>query len=688
MPNDEQPPFATRKPTVLSHRGDDRVDDWYWLREKTDPEVIKYLEDENAYTKAVTAHTDALQDELFEEIKSRILETDLSAPVPWGEWMYYSRTEEGQQYGIFCRKPKGDTAGDDGAEQILLDQNVLAAGHDYFAVGVQAISPEHDRLAYATDTNGSEKYELHFRDLTTGEDHDDVIADVYYGQAWASDNRTFFYVRPDHAMRPYQVWRHTLGTPTTDDALVYQEDDERFFLGVSRSRSGAFILLTSNSKMTTEIRFLPADQPDAEPTVVHPKEQGLEYDVEDHIDRFFIVTNADGAENFKLMEAPVTSPGRASWTEVIAHRPEVKLDGIDVFADHIALYERTEGLRRIAIRSVGGGETHVIEQPETVYTASGGSNLEFETSTLRYGYTSLVTPSSVYDYDVNSRERTLIKQQPVLGDFSPEHYDSERVWAKAEDGEMVPISLLYKKGLKQDGTAPCLLYGYGSYEISIDPSFSSVRLSLVDRGFVFAIAHIRGGGEMGRQWYENGKFLKKVNTFTDFIACAEHLVSEGYTSPDRLVARGGSAGGLLMGAVTNRRADLFRAVVAEVPFVDCLTTMLDSSLPLTIPEYEEWGNPEADGETYEYMKSYSPYDNVEIRDYPWMLVTAGLNDPRVSYWEPAKWVAKLRATKTDDNPLLLKTEMGAGHGGPSGRYDAWKDEAFVYAFMLEAVGLT
>jgi oligopeptidase B len=682
MPNDVQPPSAPRKPAVLTHRGDDRVDDWYWLREKTDPEVIQYLEEENAYTKAATAHTEPLQEELFAEIKARILETDLSAPIPWGGWLYYSRTEEGQQYSIFCRKQ-----GEAGTEQILLDQNLLAEGHDYFAIGVQAVSPDHRLLAYATDIDGSEKYQLRFRDLSTGQDLEDQIADVYYGQAWASDNRTFFYVRPDHAMRPHQVWRHTLGAPTADDVLVYQEDDERFFLGVDRSRSGAFLMITSGSKTTTEIRFLPADQIDAELTVLHPKEQGLEYDAEDHIDRFYIVTNADGAENFKLMETPVTSPGRPSWTEVVPHRPDVKLDGIDVFAGHIALYERTEGLRRIAILPFDGAESHVIDQPETVYTASAGANLEFETSTLRYGYTSLVTPASVYDYDLASRQRTLVKQQPVLGDFSPDHYDSERVWAKADDAELIPVSLLYKKGLVRGGQAPCLLYGYGSYEHSIDPSFSSVRLSLVDRGFVFAIAHVRGGGEMGRRWYENGKLLKKKNTFTDFVACAEHLINEGYTTRDRLVARGGSAGGLLMGAVTNLRPDLFRAVVAEVPFVDCLTTMLDASLPLTIPEYEEWGNPETDGETYEYMRSYSPYDNVEMKDYPALLVTAGLNDPRVSYWEPAKWVAKLRANKTDDNLLLLKTEMGAGHGGPSGRYDAWKDEAFVYAFMLEAVGL-
>jgi oligopeptidase B len=677
------PPLAPRRPTVLDHRGDKRTDDWYWLKEKSDPEVISYLEDENAYTKAVTAHTQGLQDELFEEIKSRILETDLSAPIPWDEWLYYSRTEEGQQYSIFCRK-----RGHEGDEEVVLDQNVLAAGHDYFAVGVQAVSPDHGVLAYATDTDGSEKYQLRFRNLTTGEDYDDVIADVYYGQAWASDNQTFFYVRPDHAMRPHQVWRHRLGTPTDADVLVYQEDDERFFLGVDRTRSGAFVMLDSSSKITNEVRFLAGDQPEATPTVVHQRETGLEYAVEDHIDRFFIVTNADGAENFKLVEAPVSNPGRAAWTEVVPHRPDVKLDGIDVFAGHLALYERTEGLRRISIHPLDGSEPYLIDQPETVYTAGSGPNLEWDTDVLRYGYTSLVTPSSVYDFNVKTRERTLVKQQPVLGDFSSDDYESERVWAKATDGELIPISLLYKKGLERDGSAPCLLYGYGSYEISIDPSFSSVRLSLVDRGFVFAIAHIRGGGEMGRRWYEDGKFLKKTNTFTDFVACAEHLIDEGYTSSERLVARGGSAGGLLMGAVANLRPDLFRAVVAEVPFVDCLTTMLDASLPLTIPEYEEWGNPETDGETYEYMKSYSPYDNVEIKDYPWMLITGGLNDPRVSYWEPAKWVAKLRVTKTDDNPLLLKTEMGAGHQGPSGRYDAWRDEAFVYAFMLDAVGRT
>jgi oligopeptidase B len=678
-----EPPRAPSRPTTLTAHGDDRIDPYYWLRDRDNPEVIAHLEAENEFTKAALAHTEALQEKLYDEIVARIQETDLSAPVRKGDWWYYSRTVEGLQYGINCRKFQTLEA----EEQVLLDQNAEAEGHEFFAVGVFDISPDHRLLAYATDTTGAEKYTLRFRDLTTGGDLDDVIDGVYYGSAWSTDNRTLFYVRPDDAMRPYQIWRHVLGTPPSEDALVFQEDDEHFYVGVNLEKDEQVILIHAGSKVTDEFWFLPAAEPAAEPTVIQPRVQDLEYAPDHHGDRFFIVTNHD-AVNFRLMEAPVANPGLDNWREVIAHRDDVKLDGVDVFADHLVLFERAEALRRIRVMRLADGDIHTIEQPEPVYTAGGGANPEFDSTTLRFGYTSMVTPQSVFDYDIAARTRELVKQQPVLGGYDPAQYVSERIWATAADGERVPISLVHRRDVALDGTAPCLLYGYGSYEHSIDPGFSSLRLNLLDRGFVYAIAHIRGGGEMGRRWYDDGKMLHKRNTFTDFIACAEHLVAERYTSTDRLVIRGGSAGGLLVGAVVNLRPDLFKAVTAHVPFVDCLTTILDETLPLTVTEWEEWGNPKADPEVYAYMKSYSPYDNVDTKAYPAMFVTGGLNDPRVSYWEPAKWVAKLRATKSDDRTILLKTEMGAGHQGPSGRYDAWKEEALTQAFVLDAVGLS
>jgi oligopeptidase B len=677
------PPRADARPHELTYHGDTRVDPYFWMRDRDDPAVIKYLEDENAYTAAALGHTDELQEKLFEEIKARVQETDLSAPVRKGEWWYYTRTVEGLQYGIHCRKP-GSLDAD---EVVLLDENAEAEGHDYYALGIYNISPNGALLAYGTDTSGAEKFTLGFRDLTTGADLDDVIEGLYYGAAWSTDNATLFYIRPDEAMRPYQVWRHTLGTPVADDTLVFQEDDEHFFLGIDLEKDEQVIVIHIGSKVTDEVWFLPADDPTAELRVVQPRVHGLEYTVDHHGEQFFVTTNHE-AVNFRLMAAPVASPGIDNWTEVIPHRDDVRLDGVDVFAGHLALFERAEALRRIRVMRLADGATHTIDQPEDVYTAGPGANPEFESTTLRYGYTSMVTPPSVFDYEMETQARELIKQQPVLGGYDQAEYVSGRLWATAADGERVPISYVHRVGVALDGSAPCLLYGYGSYEHSIDPSFSSLRLNLIERGFVFAIAHIRGGGEMGRRWYELGKMLNKTNTFTDFIACAEHLVAERYTSSDRLVIRGGSAGGLLMGAVVNLRPELFKGVVAQVPFVDCLTTILDETLPLTVTEWEEWGNPKADPDVYAYMKSYSPYDNVEAKDYPAMLVTGGLNDPRVSYWEPAKWVAKLRTTKTDAHLLVLKTEMGAGHAGPSGRYNAWKDEALAQAFTLDAVGIT
>jgi len=685
---------------VLRAHGDERLDEWYWLRERDDPEVVAYLEAENAHTREATAHTEALREALYREIVARVQETDVSAPVRDGPYEYFTRTIEGRQYGVHCRRPSG-TAGapDAGAtpgatpgEEVVLDESLLAEGHDYFALGGFATSPSHQLLAYSTDVTGGERYDLRFRDLGTGADRGDVVPDVYYGLAWANDDRTVFYTRLDKAMRPWQIWRHELGAPPVDDVLVHQEDDDRFYASVSRTRSDRFVVIAVESKLTSEVWLVDADDPDHAPRLVAPRVQGIEYHVEhhaseDHGDRLFILTNEGGAENFKLVVAPASSPGPEDWTDVVPHRPDVRLEAADAFAGHLVVSERAGGLERLCVQPIAGGEPHTIAMPDPVYSAWVGANLEFATTTLRFGYTSLVTPPSSYDYDVETRVATLVKRQPVGGGYDPEAYETYRVWAPAPDGTQIPISIVHRRGLPRDCAAPLLLYGYGSYEASIDPAFSSARLSLLERGFAWAVAHVRGGGEMGRQWYEDGKLARKPNTFSDFIAAAEYLIAQGHTSAGRLVARGGSAGGLLMGAIVNTRPDLFRAVVAEVPFVDALTTILDESLPLTVTEWEEWGNPVADPGIYRIMKTYAPYDNVEAKPYPALLVTAGLNDPRVQYWEPAKWVAKLRATATGDRPLLLKTEMGAGHAGPSGRYDAWRDEAFVLAFVLDQVGI-
>ena len=596
----------------------------------------------------------------------------------------------------------------------MLDENQLAEGHDYFALGNLGVSPDHRWLAYSTDTTGAERFTMRFLDLETGQESPESLEDTSYGMAWANDNATVFFIRVDEAMRPFQLWRHVVGSDPSEAALVYEEADDHFYLGVGRTRDDEYVLLGLDSKLTSEVRALRADDPTGTLTVLVARRHGVEYSV-DHdrgattrAARFLIVTN-DEAEDFRLLEAPdVGDPGsrrqswRESWREVIPHRPGTRLDAVDPFADHLVVYEREDGETRIRVIDAESGASTPIDQPESPSTVWGGANAEYESDILRYEYTSLVTPRSVYDYDVPTASARLRKRQPVLGGFDPSRYRTQRRWATADDGTEVPISLVYRpdrcphdgsEGGEDPHGAPCLLYGYGSYEASMDPSFSSLRLSLLDRGFVFAIAHVRGGGEMGRRWYEEGKFLAKPNTFTDFVACARSLVADGTTSPDRLVARGGSAGGLLMGAVANLAPELFRAIVAEVPFVDCLTTILDETLPLTVLEWEEWGNPVEDPEVYAVMKSYSPYDNVRSVDgqgapvrYPDILATAGLSDPRVGFWEPAKWVAKLRAANPE-NRALLKTELGAGHGGPSGRYDAWRDEAFVYAFILDAVGI-
>ena len=685
------PPLAKRVPHVHEAHGDRRADDYHWLRNREDPDVTAYLEAENAYTEAVMAPTKALQDRLYAEIVGRIQETDLSVAIPHGPYRYYSRSVEGLQYHVFCRRPAeapegepGDRGVPEGAEAVLLDHNAVAEGHEYCEIGLFEVSPDHHLLAWSVDTAGDEEYLLHIRDLTTGADLADTIPGTYYGGAWASDNATLFYSTLDDAHRPWRIWRHRLGTDTAEDVLVHQEDDDRFFASVSRTRSGGFIVIGLNSATTSEVRILDAGDPEGEFRVVEPRRQDVEYYLDHHGDRFFILAN-DDAPNFRLVEAPVTDPGRPAWRELIPHRPDVKLEGIDAFAGHLVVLERAEAVRRLRIRDLGAGDEHVVDQPEAVSRVGvpGSLNPEFNTTTLRYTYTSLVTPSSVYSYDVETRERQLLKQEPVLGGYDPSRYVTERLWATAPDGTRVPISAVRRADTPTDGTAPALLYGYGSYESCSDPYFSSLRLSLLDRGLTFAIAHVRGGGEMGRPWYEAGKLHHKTNTFTDFIACAEQLVETGWASPQRLVMLGGSAGGLLVGAVLNQRPDLFAGAVAEVPFVDVVSTISDPSLPLSVIEWEEWGNP-AEADFYATMKSYSPYDNVTPQHYPALLVTAGLNDPRVSYWEPAKWVARLRATTKGNAPLLLRTEMGAGHGGPSGRYDAWRKEAFTYAFILSA----
>jgi oligopeptidase B len=635
---------------------------------------MAYLEAENSYTSTVMRHTEGLQERLYQEMRTRIKEADLSVPEPLDQYHYYSRTEVGRQYPILCRKQGSLEA----AEEILLDQNLLAAAHTYFRVGVSAVSPDHKLLAYSVDTSGGEEFTLHIRDLTTGELLDETITSTSLGVAWANDSRTLFYTVLDRARRPCRLYRHVVGSSPSSDKLVYFEADESFFLDVNRTRSRRYLLLDIASHSTSEVRFLDADHPDGEFRVVQPREHGIEYSVAHHGNRFFITTN-DGASNFRLVQAPVESPGKWNWSAVLPYRGGVKLDG--------ALYEREAGLRQIRILNLSSGEDHLVTFPEPAYTVRSHQNPEFNTSLLRFTYTSLVTPSSVVDYDMASRSWTVRKQTEVLGGYDKSRYRSERIFATAPDGERVPVSLVYRAPLHLDATRPLLLNGYGAYGLSYDPAFSSNTLSLLDRGFVVAIAHVRGGEEMGRKWYEDGKLLNKRNTFSDFIACAEHLVAQGYTAPDRMAINGGSAGGLLMGAVTNMRPDLFRVVVAEVPFVDVVNTMLDATLPLTVIEYDEWGNPN-DPAAYAYMRSYSPYDNVERKDYPSILVTAGLNDPRVAYWEPAKWTARLRASKTDDNRLLLRTNMGAGHGGASGRFDFLREIAFKYAFMLDVLGVT
>jgi oligopeptidase B len=673
------PPKATVRPTVHRNHADIRVDEYAWLRNREDPEVLDYLEQENRYTDAVMGPTGELQQRLYDEMRARIKETDLSVPEPLDDWLYYSRTESGAQYPIHCRRRKAEGS----PEQVLLDLNPLAEGKSYLRLGAFDVSPDHRWLAWSDDTSGAESFTLRIKDLNTGEELAETIGNVSASVAWANDNETLFYVVLDSARRPCSLYRHRRGADPATDELVYFEEDEAFFLDVERTRSRAYLLLQLSSHSTTEVRFASADRPADPFQVIVPRQSGIEYGVSHHGDRFFITTN-DEAANFRVVSAPVSDPSKASWTPVLTHRPAVKVDGTDAFRDHLVVYEREAGLKQVRVITLDGGEDYLIPFPEPVYSIRPHENPEFDTTVLRFTYTSMVTPSSVVEYDMTGQSWTVRKRTEVLGGYDQSLYRSERFFATAADGARVPVSLVYRLPLERDGRRPLWLTGYGAYGISYDPGFSSNSLTLLDRGFVVAIAHVRGGEEMGRDWYENGKLLHKRNTFGDFIAVAEHLVAEGYTSPDRLVINGGSAGGLLVGAVTNQRPDLFAAVVAEVPFVDVVNTMLDATLPLTVIEYDEWGNPN-EPEAYACIRAYSPYDNVDAKAYPHILVTAGLHDPRVAYWEPAKWVARLRARKTDGKRLLLRTNMAAGHGGASGRWDYLREVAFKYAFVLDVL---
>lgn len=675
------PPSAEKQPQVLELHGDRRIDDYFWLRDIENDKAIAYLEAENAYTESMMQHTEALQTKLYNEMLARIQETDLSVPFRKDDYYYYSRTEEGKAYPIHCRK-KGSL---DATEEVLLDQNELAQGHDFFSLGVFQISPNHQILAYSTDTSGSEQYTLFFLDLNTFQLYSESIPETYFSLTWGNDNQTVFYTKINAANRPYQLFRHTLETPTTEDVLIYHERDDIYNLDVGKTRSEAYILMYLHSSITSEIHYLDANNPTGDFQIIHPRTTGMEYDVEHHSDYFYIVTN-DEATNFKLVKTPVATPNKENWQTVIPHREDVMLSGVSLFANHLVIYERKAGLQTARVQNLSTGKENNITFPEPTYTFSEGNNPEFNTNILRFSYTSLITPLSVFDYDMETDKQELKKETEVLGGYDKSHYKSEWLMATAKDGTQIPISIVYKQGIEKDGQNPLFMTGYGSYGYSYPVMFSSTRLTLLDRGIVYAIAHIRGGEEMGRKWYEDGKFLHKKNTFTDFIACAEYLIAEKWTQSDRLVISGGSAGGLLMGAVINMRPELFKVVVADVPFVDVVTTILDTSLPLSAMEWEEWGNPN-DKVYYDYMKSYSPYDNVEAKDYPDMLITAGLNDSRVKYWEPAKWTAKLRELKTDNNILLLKTNMSAGHGGASGRYESLKELAFDYAFILDRLGL-
>jgi len=701
---------------VREHHGDRVIDPFEWLRDKGDPQVIAHLEAENVFAEAMTSHLEPLRGRIFEEIKSRTQESDLSVPAAYRGWWYYSRTFEGKQYAAQCRVRKvagqGGQLGQVGepgygrprlepgvtpeGEQVLLDGNVEAAGHEFFSLGAFEVSVDGRRIAYAVDVEGDERFALRVKDIETGVVIDDAVTDIGYGTVWSLDGNHLFYTRMDESWRPHQVWRHEVGTPAQDDSLVLQEPDERFWMGIGSSRDDAWVMIAVGSKLTSEVWLLDAAAPLGDPRVVAPRRAGVEYDVEPAGDRLLIVHNATHPD-FELAQAPLDSTGHEQWSSLAQTVAGERLLGVEAFASHAVVSLRRDGLTALRVMTrdpsapSGFGPVADLAFDEPLYSVGTGNNPEYETSALQVVFESMVTPKTISDYDLVTGEYTLLKAQPVLGGYNPGDYEQRREWATAKDGTKVPISLIHRRDVTADGTAPGLLYGYGAYEICIDPYFSVARLSLLDRGFVYAIAHVRGGGEMGRQWYDSGKMERKTNTFTDFLACADHLVSSGWVSPDRLVAEGGSAGGLLMGAVANLAPGRFRAIHAAVPFVDALTTILDPSLPLTVPEWEEWGDPLHNEDVYRYMKAYTPYENVAAADYPAILATTSLNDTRVYFVEPAKWVARLRETVTSDpvaRPILFKIEMVAGHGGKSGRYEAWKQYAWELAFLMDQVGIS
>ena len=672
------PPFATRIPHPTTIHGRTLTDDYFWLRDKESPEVRAYLEAENAYTEEVMQPTKALQETLYAEMLGRIKQTDLSVPSRIGDYLYYSRTQEGQQYSYMCRRRRTD----DAPEEVLLDLNALAQGHSYLSVGAYVVSDDQHWLAYSLDTTGYRQYVLQVKDLRTGAVLDERIERVG-AVVWASDNRTLFYTTEDAvSKRSHQVWRHVLAAP--ESTLVFEEHDELYDVSAGRSLDKEVIFIGSFARTSSELRFLPSAAPTGEFRIVVPRTPGHEYDADHYQGQLYIRTNK-GASNFRIVTAPIANPSETHWTPFIDHDPAVKIDGMVFFARHAVIAEREGGLPALRVIEMSTGDTHRIATDEPDYTLALAANPEFDTDTVRYTYQSMVTPSSVYDYGMDTGERTLLKQQEVLGGYDPAQYQAERIWATARDGTKIPISLVYRRGVPRDGRAPMVLYGYGSYGISLSPIFSSSRLSLLDRGIVYAVAYVRGGGELGEDWRQQGRMMQKMQTFTDFIDCAEHVIRERYTSSEGLVIQGGSAGGLLVCGVANMRPALFRAVVAQVPFVDIMNTMLDATLPLTTSEYIEWGNPN-ERAAFEYMLTYSPYDNVTAQPYPAMLVHVSLNDSQVPYWEGAKLVAKLRVAKTNDRTLLLKANLGAGHGGASGRYDALRETAFTYAFILNEVG--
>lgn len=671
-----KPPIARKIPHTVTVHDHTRVDEYFWLRNREDADVAAYLEAENAYAAEVFAHTTGERDTIYHEMVARIQETDSSVPVARDAYRYYVRTEKDRQYEIFCRRH-----GDDGPEEIILDENQLARGHSYFHVGVREVSRDHRLLAYTVDTSGAETYQVFVMDIATKQIVDGPLEKVAGDVEWENDSRSFYYLELDEQMRPWRVRRHVLGEDVTGDEEVYQEPDPAYYVGIEVVRSREFFFVTMESHTTTEVRFRRAGEVNSPLRVVQERRADVEYHLTHSGESFFILSNED-ALNFRVFEAPISDPRRDNWSELIAHRPAVKLEQIDGFEHHLVITEREEGQKRIRILDLRSRDSHHVAFDEAVYTVGLDRNPEFHTGRVRLGYSSLTTPRTIYDYHMDTREREFRKRDAVLGDFDPANYQSERLYATANDGTRVPISLVYRKDVPRDGTAPLLLYGYSAYGVCIEPHFVANRLSLLDRGVIFAVAHGRGGGALGRAWYEKGKLLYKRNSFTDFIACAEHLIKHRYSDAGRIICYGGSAGGMLMGAVVNLRPELWRASVLVVPFVDVLNTMLDNTLPLTVIEYEEWGNPN-EKKYYEYILSYSPYDNIALAAYPAMLVLSGFHDRRVQYWEPAKWVARLRDRKTDDNPIILRTRMTEGHRGASGRYDYLKEVAMEYAWMLD-----